>query len=117
MENNCGSHVIRLKLSLLPTSITDCFFALSAYNCRDLSLFEQPTMRLFDAQCPSHQLCAYKLQDAGAAAAVVICALSREKGTWVVRGFNETCDATVREYAPMEKVILPIQGVHANWRR
>lgn len=117
MSPGGGSHVIRVRLAQLPDHVTDCFFTLSAYNCRDLSLFRQPSMRLFDADCPSHLLTTYEVADAGHASAVVVCALTRSREAWTVRGFSRTCDATVRDYAPLEAAIAPVQEPYLRWRR
>jgi len=112
-----GSHVIRLKLDNLPGYVTDCFFVLSAYNCRDLSRLRSPTMCLFDADFPTHQLCTYTVQDAGCAAAVVVCSISRERDVWAVRGFGQTCDATVRDYTPVKNRITSTQDHYVRWQR
>lgn len=112
-----GSHVIRVRLAELPVHATDCFFVISAYNCRNLSLFNSLSMRLLDAECPSQPLLKFTIADAGHASAVVVCALTRRRGEWIVRGFSHPCDATVRDYTPIEAAIAPVQEHHCRWRR
>eukprot|EP00933_Yihiella_yeosuensis_P080119 TRINITY_DN93534_c0_g1_i1.p1 TRINITY_DN93534_c0_g1~~TRINITY_DN93534_c0_g1_i1.p1 ORF type:complete len:615 (-),score=97.10 TRINITY_DN93534_c0_g1_i1:689-2533(-) len=112
-----GSHAIRLRMNELPATATDCFFVLSAYNCQNISLFRDPCMKLFDAENPSHMISNYDIADAGTNAAVIVCALSREKDVWAVRAFGETCHGTVRSYAPIETAIAPFQEKHRRWKR
>eukprot|EP00931_Biecheleriopsis_adriatica_P105900 TRINITY_DN80423_c0_g1_i1.p1 TRINITY_DN80423_c0_g1~~TRINITY_DN80423_c0_g1_i1.p1 ORF type:complete len:589 (+),score=91.63 TRINITY_DN80423_c0_g1_i1:94-1767(+) len=111
-----GSHAISVRLSKLPPQVTDCFFVLSAYHCRDLSRFQDPYMEIFDVDNPTHLLSRYKIQEAGNAAAVVVCALSREKDVWAVRAFGTSCDGTVRNYSPIEATIARFQAHHLHWR-
>merc|ERR1712137_1023419 len=40
MSGGGGTHVIRVRLASLPSNATDVFFVVSAYNCRNLSLFQ-----------------------------------------------------------------------------
>mmetsp|Transcript_4886 Transcript_4886/g.8445 ORF Transcript_4886/g.8445 Transcript_4886/m.8445 type:complete len:314 (+) Transcript_4886:88-1029(+) len=117
MSPDGGSHVIRVRLADLPAYATDCFFVISAYNCRNLSLFGSLNMRLFDAECPSHLLSKFTIADAGRASAVIVCSLARRLNAWCVQGFSRTCDATVRDYAPIEAAIAPLQEHHCRWRR
>eukprot|EP00929_Paragymnodinium_shiwhaense_P022456 TRINITY_DN14348_c0_g2_i1.p1 TRINITY_DN14348_c0_g2~~TRINITY_DN14348_c0_g2_i1.p1 ORF type:complete len:620 (-),score=55.14 TRINITY_DN14348_c0_g2_i1:223-2028(-) len=115
-----GSHVIRLRLDRLPANVTDCFFVLSAYNCRNLSMFKDPRMQIFDGENPHHSLSKYAVGDAGDAgnhAAVTVCSLSREGDVWAVNAYGFTSDGTVRCYAPIEERIASIQAKHSNWRR
>eukprot|EP00928_Gymnodinium_smaydae_P011814 TRINITY_DN14323_c0_g1_i2.p1 TRINITY_DN14323_c0_g1~~TRINITY_DN14323_c0_g1_i2.p1 ORF type:complete len:739 (+),score=79.25 TRINITY_DN14323_c0_g1_i2:145-2217(+) len=112
-----GSHVVRLRLDRLPPNATDCFFVLSAYNCRDLSKFRDPNMKIFDAHSPSHMLTNYSVSEAGSNAAVVVCSLTRECKGWTVRAFGKSCDGTVIDYLPIEAAIRPFQDRHLCWRR
>lgn len=111
-----GSHVIKLKLDHLPKLATDCFFVLSAYNCQDLSLFQEPRMQIFDAENPSHLLSKYSVADAGHNAAVVVCALSRDGDKWTVNAYGKTSGGTVRDYSPIEAAIQPLQAGYKRWR-
>ena len=61
MTSTDGSHILYIKLDALPDYITELYFVLSAYNCGDLGKFRQPSVRLFDADNPTHQLCMYDL--------------------------------------------------------
>lgn len=117
LSRDRGSHAIRVRLSVLPEYVTDCFFVLSAYHCRDLSRFVSPSMQLFDAQNPTHVLSRYSVYDAGSASAVTVCALSREGDTWIVQAYSQTCDGTVRDYAPIEDTVAKIQARYDRARR
>lgn len=119
MSAEGGTHVIRVCLADLPGFATDCFFVISAYNCRNLSLFRSLSMRLFNAESPSHiPLSTFTTADAGNASAALVCALTRKFGIWSVRTFGRACDGTIRDYAPIETVIAPVQEKeHTRWRR
>lgn len=118
MSPEGGTHVIRVCLSDLPEFATDCFFVISAYNCRNLSLFRSLNMRLFDAATPSHRpLSSFTTTDAGNASAALVCALTRRVGAWCVRTFGQACDGTIRDYTPIEDTIAPVQETHSRWRR
>jgi hypothetical protein len=118
MSPEGGTHAIRACLMELPGFATDCFFAISAYNCRNLSLFRFLSLQLFDAQRPSQgPLFTFATSDAPNASAVLVCALSKKLGFWSVRTLAKGCDGTIRDYAPIEAVIAPLQAPHARWRR
>lgn len=119
MSAEGGTHVIRVCLSDLPEFATDCFFVMSAYNCRNLSLFRSLNMRLFDAETPSHRpLSSFTTADAGHASAALVCCLSRKAGAWHVRTFGQACDGTIRDYTPIEVAIAPVQETHyCRWKR
>jgi len=117
MSDYGGKHALRLRLSMLPASVTDCIFTLSAYNSRDLSKFVAPSMRIFDETCPEHLLSVYSVADAGTSSAVVVCTLTREGASWSVRAHNRLAEATVRDYAPMEAVVSTVQERYARRRR
>lgn len=118
MSAEGGTHVIRVALSDLPALATDCFFVISAYNCRNLSLFRSLNMRLFDVQGTSHTtLSTFTTKEAGHGSAALVCAVTRKCGVWSVRRFGKACDGTIRDYAPIEAAIAPVQGNHSRWRR
>lgn len=118
MSAEGGTHVIRVCLGDLPDFATDCFFVISAYNCRNLSLFRSLSMRLFDAESSSHiPLSNFTTADVGHASAALVCALTRKLGVWSVRSFGRACDGTIRDYSPIEAAIAPLQENHTRWRR
>lgn len=117
MSSDGGTHVIRVRLAELPANATECFFAISAYNCRNLALFRSLSMRLFDAECPARMLLQFSLADACTASAVVVCSLARRSQAWSVNALSRTCHATVRDYSPVEAVVAPFQDNHCRWRR
>jgi stress response protein SCP2 len=118
MSTEGGTHVIRVCLTELPSFATDCFFVISAYNCRNLSLFRSLSMRLFDVRSLTDTpLSTFTTADAGNASAALVCALTRKLGVWSVRTFGSACDGTIRDYAPIETAIAPLQENHPRWRR
>jgi len=117
MSETGGKHALRVRLSRLPETATDCIFTLSAYHSRDLSKFVSPNMMIFDPECPDHVLSSYAVVDAGTASAVVVCSLTRIGGVWTVRAHTRTCDGTVRDYTPIEASIAAIQERYDRLRR
>lgn len=118
MSSTGGRHAILVKLSELPDKVTECFFTLSAYYCRNLSKFIRPQVCFFDVEHQSQLLSDYTVEDAGCASAAVVCSLKREPGrAWSVIAYGQTCDGTVRDYSPIEASIAPVQARPANGRR
>lgn len=118
MSAEGGQHVIRVRLADLPACATDCFFAISAYNCRNLSLFRSLNVRLLDADFPTRPLAKLKEDDIPArSSAIVVGSLNRRLDEWRVHGISQACEATVRDYTPVEAVIRPLQESHVRWRR
>jgi len=126
MSRSGGRHAIYVQLSDLPQIVTEVFFTLSAYYCRNLSKFVAPRVCFFDAVDTRHLLTEYQVADAGCASAAVVCSLQRDRsggssggsaGTWSVVAYGQTCDGTVRDYSPIEAAIAPVQAKYDNWRR
>lgn len=113
-----GSHVIRLNLAGLPQRVTDLFFVLSAYHCRDLSRFHKPSVRLLDADNPDHELTKYQISQAGTSSAVVMCSVSREADgrSWSVSAYGKKSSGTVRDYTEIAQAVLEFQQRFPNWR-
>lgn len=118
MTGDGGTHVIRVHLAELPPTATDCYFAVSAYNCRNLALFRSLNVRLSDAQAPGTVFAKLAVEDVPSrSSAVVVCALRRQQTGWQAQGLCFPCDATVRNYAPIEALLAPMQEHHVRWRR
>mmetsp|Transcript_117132 Transcript_117132/g.373043 ORF Transcript_117132/g.373043 Transcript_117132/m.373043 type:complete len:291 (-) Transcript_117132:306-1178(-) len=118
MSADGGTHIIRVRLDDLPACATDCFFAISAYNCRNLSLFRSLNVRLLDADSPKHPLAKLVVGDVPPrASAILVCSLRRRLGLWHIRSHGRACEATVRDYAPIEATLAPMQDNHLRWRR
>lgn len=118
MTGEGGRHVIRVNLASLPASATDCFFAISAYNCRNLSKFRTLDVRLSNADSPTRTLARVSTADIPPkSSAILVCGMRRRLDTWHVCGLCRPCDATVRDYAPIEALVRPMQDTHVLWRR
>jgi stress response protein SCP2 len=123
MDQESGTHVIRVQVDALPACATDVFFMISAYNCRNLSLFHPLSVRLLDgSKKDSHErppvLGELPVANAGTASAIVTGALTRRLESWFLREFTTTpCQATVRDYAPVEALLALAQERHCRWRR
>jgi len=118
MSAEGGLQVIRAWLPDLPECATDVYFAISAYNCRNLMLFSSFNVRLQDADTPSRPLAQLRESDVPPrTSAVLVCALRRRLDEWTVHSLNRPCEATVRDYSPIEAAIAPLQECHVLWRR
>ena len=100
--------------------VTDVYFTLSAFKARSLARFRAPAVRLFDADRPEHELCAYSIASAGDVQAVVMAALVRtgdaEGGgaAWRVDAFGAQASGNVKAYTPLRETIEPLQEARAT---
>mmetsp|Transcript_11110 Transcript_11110/g.24112 ORF Transcript_11110/g.24112 Transcript_11110/m.24112 type:complete len:298 (-) Transcript_11110:175-1068(-) len=118
MSTEGGFHVIRLLLAKLPDIATDCFFAVSAYNCRDLSLFRSLNVRLVDDSTPVQTLAKISISDVPPlTSCMIVGGLRRRLNVWRVLRLVKPCDATVRNYSPIEASLKPLQENQARWQR
>lgn len=101
--------MLLVYLDRLPESVTEIFFALSAYHCGDLSLFAAPQFRIFDAEWPECRISDYQVADAGRAEAVIVCCLYRHEGFWKVNSFGKTCSGTAWDFRPMIALLSSVQ--------
>jgi stress response protein SCP2 len=116
MRRDGGRHEITVRLPQLNDETTDVFFALSAYNCGDLSLFREPSISFFDAFDDS-SLAKYTVSSYGNAEAVVLAKLQRHRGTWRVVAHGVVSKGTVRDYTPILKDVAPLQVAYDLHRR
>ena len=118
MTDQTGKHVLEVDLKGLPPHITDLFFVLSAYNCGDLSLFPNPSVKLYSPKDPSRSLTEFELAQAGSTEATVMNSVSRNiRGHWEMVACNFPSAGTVRDYKPVREAIVPTQRRHVAWRR
>ena len=117
MRENGGRHEITVHLPQVSSTVTDLFFTLSAYNCGDLSLFREPSIKFFDA-FDDTELAKYTVSSCGGAQAVVLANLQRTSGgSWQVHAHGKKSSGTVRDYAPILQDIAPFQEFYDRRRR
>jgi stress response protein SCP2 len=103
MKATSGHHDMRIQLDAVPKHIDRLFFALSAYRCRNLSLFRNPSVTIYDERRPTKQLCQYAISSAGASSAVIMCCLCRSpSGGWYAITIGRHSGGTVLDYAQMQ---------------
>eukprot|EP00929_Paragymnodinium_shiwhaense_P075068 TRINITY_DN38389_c0_g1_i2.p1 TRINITY_DN38389_c0_g1~~TRINITY_DN38389_c0_g1_i2.p1 ORF type:complete len:168 (+),score=28.58 TRINITY_DN38389_c0_g1_i2:228-731(+) len=120
MSSEGGTHVIRVLLDELPAFATDFYFVVSAYNCRNLSLFRSMHVRVFDGEGDGCLLSELTIADVSETSAAIVCSLSRKQAPaalWSLHGDCRSCDGTIRDYNPIEAAITPLQEHHCRWRR
>uniref|UniRef100_A0A7S1RZM6 TerD domain-containing protein n=1 Tax=Alexandrium catenella TaxID=2925 RepID=A0A7S1RZM6_ALECA len=117
MSDTGGEHRMSLDLAALPTDVTDLYFVLAGYDCRDLSQFPNPAVEIVDAHSQKSMM-RYSLASAGSAEAVIMCSLSRaESRKWIVRGLGIPTAGSVRDYAPIKAAIAKLQVGYGHWER
>jgi tellurium resistance protein TerZ len=108
MTTVSGHHDMRIQLDAIPKLIDRLFFALSAYNCGNLSLFRNPSVKVYDERQPTKQLCQYAISSAGSSSAVIMCCLYRSSGGWEVSAVGRHSGGTVRDYGQMKHTCLQL---------
>ena len=114
-----GKHKIRVDLADLPAVVTDLVFALSAYNCRNLSKFPDPKIRLFDADCPTYELCRGFSPGKCTDSAMIMCSIRRSANgkSWEALAHGFSGPGTVRDYRPICGLAVPALTYHDMWAR
>lgn len=108
MRPGGGRHELRVNLDQVGAAVTELYFVLSAFHCRDLSRFPNPSVRLFDPYTPEAQLTEY-VHGGTSASALVMAALQRRGESWRVLAVGAPCPGTVRDYTPIQEAIAPMQ--------
>jgi len=114
-----GQHRMVLSLDALPPSVTDLFFVLAAFECNDLSLFEDPTVDIHDVVL-GRRLTSFRIASAGRAQAVVMCSFTRDPdhGKWVLHGLGIPTDGNAKDYEPIKQTIITrCQQGYSRWER
>lgn len=113
-----GEHRMHLDLHALPPDVTDLFIALAAFDCDDLSLFENPSVEIRDVT-NGRLLTEYSIASAGHAQAVVMCSFTRDPdhGKWVVHSLGIPCAGSVDKLEPIKQIISVRQAGYQRWER
>uniref|UniRef100_A0A7S4IAT7 Ubiquitin-like domain-containing protein n=1 Tax=Prymnesium polylepis TaxID=72548 RepID=A0A7S4IAT7_9EUKA len=96
-----GTHNMKVDTTNLPANVDKLFFALSAYNCRDISLFRTPKVDLKDGESGA-SLSDYQIESAGRSEAVIMCAVIKIGDAWRVDALGVASSGTVRDYSAMQ---------------
>eukprot|EP00613_Pedinella_sp_CCMP2098_P074151 CAMPEP_0171909598 /NCGR_PEP_ID=MMETSP0993-20121228/8860_1 /TAXON_ID=483369 /ORGANISM="non described non described, Strain CCMP2098" /LENGTH=783 /DNA_ID=CAMNT_0012542615 /DNA_START=61 /DNA_END=2408 /DNA_ORIENTATION=+ len=118
--NKRGRHIINLDLDLLPSGTTDLALCLSAFVCKDLSKFKNPSIELFSAST-QHSLTTFVLNsDDFHLSAAVMSMISKCGGGWRMTSCGFPCGGTAHNretYQPMIEAVAPLQERHPKWMR
>jgi len=97
-EERIGKQIIQVRLDLMPNNVTDLFFAMSAYNTRDLSKFADLRATVYDTDT-MRELCSCEFGSPGAAESLITCSLYRLPDyLWRARKIGATCKGSARDY-------------------
>jgi len=117
MSETGGQHRISLDLAALPPDVTDLYFVLAGYDCKDISLFPNPAVEIIDA-CSRQNMMKYSIASAGSTEAVIMCSLTRaESRKWIVRGLGIPTEGNVNNYDPIQAVVAKLQVGYGHWER
>jgi stress response protein SCP2 len=115
-----GRHIINIDLDLLSSSTTDLALCLSAYKCKNLSKFQDPSIELFSTTT-RHSLTTFILKNEDfTSSAAVMSMISKSSGGWQMTSCGFPCDGTAHSrttYQPMVEAVAPLQERHPKWRR
>jgi stress response protein SCP2 len=107
-EKRRGKQKVQVRLDLMPSNATDIFFALSAYNSRDLSKFTGLQATIYDTDS-MRELCTCNIQNPGAHEAVIMCSVYRLPDyLWRSRMIGVPCRGTARDYKPILSQLLEL---------
>lgn len=107
---------ISIDMTAVPGEVTDIYFVLSAYEESTLATFTNVHIGIYDVQS-NRKLTSYRLSDAGATKAAVMCSLSRPEGKWIVQGVGKHCLGNVNDYEPVIQAIADRQNDYDCWVR
>jgi stress response protein SCP2 len=97
-EERIGKQIIQVRLDLMPNNVTDLFFALSAYNTRDLSRFTNLRATVYDTDT-MRELCSCDFGTPGANESLIMCSIYRLPDyLWRARKIGKTCKGSARDY-------------------
>ena len=104
-----GHHTINVHLKLIPTHITHLFFTLSAWDSPSISRYPNPSLKFFEADKPTKNLCNTTFTHAGHAQAVIMCSVSRDaEGKWKIFESGKLSAGNARNYDPIKSTIISL---------
>lgn len=104
-----GHHTINVHLKQIPTSITHLFFTLSAWSSPNISKYPNPSLKFFEADKPTQNLCNTTFTHAGHARAVIMCSVSRDAGgKWKIFESGKLSAGNALDYEPIKSTIISL---------
>ncbi|XP_053378324.1 uncharacterized protein LOC128548049 isoform X1 [Mercenaria mercenaria] len=101
-KSKTGHHTISIKLKELPASMTHLFFTLSAWDSPDISRYPNPSLKFYEAENPTKDLCQTTFTHARNSEAVIMCSLSRKgNGQWKIFSFGKLSAGNAANYKPL----------------
>jgi len=114
-ETGC-EHQIVVDLQALGHEITDIYFVLSAFDCDDIAKFPNPSVQIFDPKT-GYKLTEKTIEAEIHAEAVVMSALSRSSGCWMVNHLAIPTDGQVDNIAPIRATLAQYQAEFLHTER
>ncbi|OWF52740.1 hypothetical protein KP79_PYT06322 [Mizuhopecten yessoensis] len=102
-----GHHTINVHLKNIPTEVTKMFFTLSAWNSPNIARYPNPSLKFYQANNPTVDLCKTTFQHARTSQAVIMCSLSRNTdGTWQIYESGKLSSGNAKNYGPLSSTIV-----------
>jgi len=114
-----GEHRMALDLEALPPNVTDLFFVLAAFECKDISLFTDPCVEIHDV-VSGRELTSYRVGAMEHTQALIICSFTKDPdhAKWVVHGLGYPTEGSARDYGPVKRTVAQrCQGSYSRWER
>ncbi|XP_060063425.1 uncharacterized protein LOC132543898 [Ylistrum balloti] len=102
-----GHHTINVHLKKIPSNVTKMYFTLSAWCSPNISRYPNPSLKFYQADNPTVDLCKTTFTHASSSQAVIMCSLSRDNdGKWQIYESGKLSSGNARNYAPMNSTIV-----------
>ncbi|XP_033734839.1 uncharacterized protein LOC117323600 [Pecten maximus] len=107
--NRVGHHTIHVHLKQLTGNVTKLYFTLSAWSSPDIARYPNPSLKFYQADNPTVDLCKTTFTHARASQAVVMCSLSRDtNGMWQIYESGKLSSGNANNYAPLNSTIVSL---------
>ena len=100
-----GQHRVEVRLKGMPGNVSYLVFALSAWNSKKIGLFEEPSLRFYEAGNIFKHLCEKKLSTNIEKQAVIVCCVYRTKDHWTIFESGTECDGNTDAYDNIKRGI------------
>ncbi|KAG2374011.1 hypothetical protein C9374_011676 [Naegleria lovaniensis] len=108
MTSSSGNHVIKAKLSEVPSNVQYVFFVLSSYNSPTIEHFLSPGFKFFDVNHPETMLSEYNIQKAAKSQAVLVSVLYRTGTGWNIAGLGILSAGNAKNYQPIKETVSQV---------
>eukprot|EP00927_Polykrikos_kofoidii_P029968 TRINITY_DN25845_c0_g1_i1.p1 TRINITY_DN25845_c0_g1~~TRINITY_DN25845_c0_g1_i1.p1 ORF type:complete len:2159 (-),score=377.22 TRINITY_DN25845_c0_g1_i1:70-6249(-) len=108
-SRKCGCENLRLRLDIVPRSVSDVFVVLSSPAGHDLATYRWLQMRLLDADNLGHELARSNVVPPPESTSCLVCCLSRVGNGWRLDSFGSRIRGSASDYRPMLLCLASVQ--------